>query len=53
MEGRSFRTFVDLAFWPETEVRRFLKARSGCFSFNHPEELSDLGCEYKVMYEDE
>jgi len=51
--GRRFGTKLEMLYWPQTEVRRFLKARSGRFSFHYLEELSGLGCEYKVIYEDE
>jgi predicted nucleotidyltransferase len=51
--GRRFGTKLEMLYWPQTEVRRFLKARSWCLSFHYLEELSGLGCEYKVIYEDE
>ncbi len=51
--GRSFGAFVDRLYWPETEVRRFLKSGSRCFSLHDLEEIPRLGCEHKVIYEDE
>ena len=37
--GRRFSGFIDLLFWPETEVRNFLKNRSRVYSLGNNSEL--------------
>jgi predicted nucleotidyltransferase len=49
--GRTFSNSLDEIFWPQTEVRRYLKARSRVISLHDTFELSSLQCESKVIYE--
>ena len=51
-KGRTFRDSIEQIFWPQTEVRRYLKARSRVISLHDTHELLSLQCESKVIYED-
>lgn len=50
--GRSFGTFVDRLFWPEQQVKSFLKSRSRTLSL-HPIQDKILDqVEHKVVFSD-
>lgn len=48
--GRSFGNIIERAAWPETEILRFLKAKSRGLSLHHAAELTRLGCAFKEVF---
>ena len=48
--GRRFQNVVDKIFWPQLEVRLYLKARSRVLSIHEPDDPSALGAMSRVIF---
>jgi len=50
--GRAFSNFAEQLFWPQTEVKQFLKSRSRSISLHSMEDGVLEQCESKVIFEE-